>query len=201
MIKKMLLSAIAAMLVLGVPAAMAVECTGLISNTTVDDVFVPEGETCHLQNVDVQNGNVQAGKGSYLILEGVTVHNGNVQADQADTLLLLTVWVLNGDVQAVETTAVNIVGIYVPYGNIQISKGERGYIYGSYTDGDIQVSEFTWKATIDLNKTGKGNIQVTKNNLTYVTRNQAWLGDFQCFENNSLYQVNNSAGGVFECVD
>ena len=185
MIKKLILSTIGAFFLLGVPGAMAINCTSTISFMSVKEVKVPPGAGCELLDVTVTDGNIQADKASFLIIQGGTV--------------------VNGDVQAVETNIlVDIDRLRVLNGNIQIEKTNRAVQVRVHNtnfvgNGDIQVSENDNAFVSDF-MVANGNIQVEKNGFATVKLNSA-SGDIQCFDNGTLTEANNIAGGNLECVD
>jgi hypothetical protein len=74
---------------IGVPAdaAVATECTGAVSATTVGRLVVPAGSTCTLTDVQV-DGNIRIQAGGGLVTDDSTI-NGSVMARGARTVRLV----------------------------------------------------------------------------------------------------------------
>ena len=66
-------------------------------------------------------------------------------------------------------------------------------------NGDVQVNECE-RADVRGNRLFNGNLQVEKNDFARVRNNSA-TGDIQCFDNGTLNQDGNIAGGNLECDD
>jgi len=184
------------------------QCTGFLPPGTYDNIVVPPGAFCLLENSTV-NGSVKALENSTLSIFGrVTVH-GNVDGDKADIVDMLGIGGRNlvlGSIQIKEGGSTGgfsyarVCGTDLPNGNIQIEKMKNYVLVGgprfcntgnTLAKGNIKVEENSigfpvpfGEMEVSRNTVG-GNVQVFKNvgpGLKFVQGNTV-REDLQCFEN------------------
>lgn len=207
MIKTLFLGAVGALFLLGVPGAMAVECTGEISDMTVDKVFVPAGAECILANVTVENGDIQVGQDATLDMSYVTVTNGNIQANNAYYLSVYWSSLLNGGVHADGAQFVAMYFNTITNGNVKLENGLHVHVNSMFVvapylaEGNIQVRGFSELAWVGANVVLAGNIKVERNRVAWVNSNNVINGNIKCFDNENLLVSGNTAGGKIQCGD
>jgi hypothetical protein len=171
-----------AVLVLSVaPSAMAEEtdCTGALGAVTVDNLRVPEGETCTLTGTKVK---------------------GTVKVEVDATLKAMGVRVI-GNVQAEEATKVVVRDNSKVGGSIQIVKGEKAKVLDSRIKGDILYDEQFGTLKANDNMIG-GQLQTFKNEGPLTMNGNEIEGDLQAFENEGpLTITGNRIDGNLQCKE
>ena len=178
-------------------------CTGTRSGT-FDNVTVPVGATCTLENSTVQ-GNLKALENSRLYVSNTRVH-GNVQGDKA-SIVHVTGGRVDGNIQIVQGTSPGALGVaitggtVVTGGDIQIEKMVTGRILiedARVDNGNIQVVENSTSGGLDIvrNRTG-ANMQVFKNvgAGAKTVRENTVAQDLQCKENTSPFTGSPNTAG------
>ena len=147
----------------GTPVALAEEtrCRGTIGAVTLDNIFVPDGQTCVLKGTRAK-GTVKVGRGSTLDAIGVRV-NGNIQAEGA---------------KSATVRAGSFVG-----GNIQIVQGGSATVDKASINGDVLFDENRGAVRATSNAIG-GNLQSFKNTGGVFIANNRIAENLQCKENN-----------------
>ena len=166
-------------------------CVGTLSGT-FENVFVPVGKTCTLQNSTVQ-GNVKALPNSRLYMTNNRV-KGNIDGDEA-VLVHVRGGTVEGSIQIKEANSPSALGASITggtvltQGNIQIEKMNTGGILIAdvvLTKGSIKVEENLTRTRFEIvrNRVAQ-NVQVFKNrgtNQKFVRNNR--IGQIvQCKEN------------------
>jgi ribosomal protein L30/L7E len=172
-----------AALVLSVaPWAMAeeTECTGALGAVTVDNLRVPEGETCTLSG---------------------TLVRGTVKVETDATLKALGVRVI-GNVQAKEATKVVVRDNSKVGGSIQVVQGESAKVLASRIKGDILYDEQIGKLKVNDNRIG-GQLQAFANEGQVTMNGNEIEGDLQAFENagGPLAITDNEIDGNLQCKE
>jgi hypothetical protein len=146
------------------------QCVGVLVGT-FDNVVVPRGATCNLQNSTVR-GNVKALEDSRLFMLNDLVR-GNVEGDKASSVQV-TLSLVEGNIRITEGHDPVFLSAVVqlsdlPNGNIQIEKGR-------FPLGDWDIF---------LNTLDKGNIRTEENSsiFTGFTTDNTVAQDVQVFKN------------------
>jgi hypothetical protein len=143
-----------------VASAEETTCRGTLADVKVDNLRVPDGETCVLNGTRVK-GTVKVESDATLRAFGVRVV-GNVQGENA---------------RKVAVRDGSRVG-----GSVQVKQGGKGRVSGSKVKGDIQFDENGGSLRAASNRVG-GSIQVVGNDaLATITDNRV-DGNLQCKEN------------------
>jgi hypothetical protein len=173
---------LAALVLSTVPPAMAeeTECVGTIGAETVDNLRVPEGETCTLNGTFVQ---------------------GTVKVETDATLKALGVRVI-GNVQAEEATKVVVRDSSKVRGSIQIVQGEKAKVLDSRIKGDILYDEQVGTLKVNDNRIG-GQLQTFHNEGPLTMNGNEVEGDLQAFENTGgpLTVTANEIDGNLQCKE
>jgi hypothetical protein len=153
---------LAAGLIMAPTAAMGEEttCTGTIGAVTVDNLRVPDGARCILDDTRVE-GTVKVGSGATLIARGIRVI-GNVQAENAARVVVKRESRVNGDIQHVQ--------------------GGRAKIKASTIGGQVLFDENVGRLKAKGNVIG-GNLQAFQNSGGLRIANNIIDGNLQCKEN------------------
>jgi hypothetical protein len=161
-LRAMVVAAIAATMFVPAGIASAEErvCRGTIGAATVDNLRVPQGATCRLNETFVK-GTVKVERRATLRAFGIRVV-GNVQAENA-----LRVIVRDG----------SRVG-----GSVQIVQGGAARILGNRINGDILFDEQDLALAANRNVIG-GDLQAFQNTGGVEIRNNRIDGNLQCKEN------------------
>jgi hypothetical protein len=184
-------------------------CVGTLTGT-FDNVFVPVGRTCNLQNSTVQ-GNVKALPESRLFMRNNRVR-GNIDGDEA-VLVQVRGGTVGGSIQIKEANNTSVIGAEVSggtvltQGNIQVEKMNTGGILirdVRLTKGNIKVEENVTRSSFEIvrNRVAQ-NVQVFKNrgtNQKFVRNNT--IGQIvQCKENQSPFVggPNNAGDAQDQC--
>lgn len=144
------------------PVSFAEEtvCTGTIGPVTLDNIVVPNEQTCTLNGTRAQ-GTVLVLNGATLSTSGVRV-NGNIQADGA---------------RAVYLNPGSFVG-----GNVQIKQGGSARLDRAIVDGDVQLESNRGPLRATRNDIG-GNMQVFQNTGGVTLLKNLIAENLQCKEN------------------
>lgn len=170
--------------------ASNVECIGALPAGTYDNVIVPPGAGCTLENSTVL-GNVKALEGSQLMMADDEVR-GNVEGDKA-----ARVWVrrsvVGGNIKVTEGGGSFSISIccenVVETGNIQVEKVTTDVIFivgNVVRQGNVQVTENVARDHFQVAENGvEQNLQVFKNTGggTMVVDGNIVGDQVQCFEN------------------
>jgi cytoskeletal protein CcmA (bactofilin family) len=152
---------VAWVLMLG-PNASAEErvCKGSIGSTTVDNLRVPQGETCHLEGTRVE-GTVKVGRHATLIAKDIRVI-GNVQAENARKVVVKAGSRVNGDIQHVQGKAAKVLDSKVG-GDLLFDENDRSLeARRTRIGGDLQAFQNTGGVAISQNRID-GNLQCKAN--------------------------------------
>ena len=143
-------------------AAQAEEtrCTGTIGARSLDNIVVPDGQSCTL-NYTRAKGTLKVGRGASLQANGVRV-NGNLQAEGA--------------------LQVNVGAGSAFGGSVQIKQGGGASIAGTRIRGDLQFDEQVMPVSASDNLIG-GNLQAVKNFGGLIVERNTIDGALQCKEN------------------
>ncbi len=148
------------------PAAQAEErmCRGTIGTTTVDNLRVPQGDSCTLNGTRVE-GTVKVERNARLTANGIRV-KGNVQSEGFKNIVLRRASVV--------------------VGSVQLENGLRdgsGQVLNTRINGDLQF--FSNKARmIARGNTLLANFQANQNKGGLVIENNKIAENLQCQSNN-----------------
>jgi hypothetical protein len=153
-------------LTMAAPAALAEErvCRGTIGATTVDNLLVPQGATCTLNDTKVK-GTVKVESRAKLYAEGIRVV-GNVQSEGFKVVSLR------------EGSRVG--------GSVQLENGKSGglgKVISTRINGDLQFFSNEAKM-VARNDTILGNLQAVSNTGGLVIANNTIAENLQCKQNN-----------------
>ena len=95
--------------------AFATNCTSSVNNSAVQDLTVPAGATCTLNNTGV-SGSVSVQKGATLILNNASVQ-GSVQASTAKSIKLVNS-MIEGDLNVAQASSTIILNKSMISGNL-----------------------------------------------------------------------------------
>jgi hypothetical protein len=135
-------------------------CDGTLGEQTVDNLRVPDGESCTLEGTRVQ-GTIKVETDATLRAKGVKVI-GNVQGEGA--------------------RRVNVVRNSRVGGSVQVVQGEFAKVKESRIKGDILYDENAAALTAVSNRVG-GNIQAFQNTSGVEIATNRVDGNLQCKEN------------------
>jgi hypothetical protein len=135
-------------------------CRGTIGSKTLDNVKVPEGETCTLRGTKVK-GTIKINKSARLEAIEVNVI-GNVQAENARNV------VVRKDSR---------VG-----GSVQVVQGKKATVAGSRVKGDILYDDQSGEVIVRSSSVG-GNVQAFQNTGGVQIADNVIDGNLQCKEN------------------
>jgi hypothetical protein len=135
-------------------------CRGTIGSKTLDNVKVPEGETCTLQGTKVK-GTIKVNNGARLEAIDVNVI-GNVQGENARNVII---------------RKDSRVG-----GSMQVVQGRKATVANSKVGGDILYDEQSDELISRRNTVG-GNVQAFQNTGGVRIRGNVIDGNLQCKEN------------------
>lgn len=135
-------------------------CRGTIGSKTLDNVKVPEGETCTLRGTKVE-GTIKINKGARLEAIEVNVI-GNVQAENARNVIVRKDSRVGGSVQVVQ--------------------GKKAKVAGSHVKGDILYDDQSGEVIVRSNTVG-GNVQAFQNTGGVQIADNVIDGNLQCKEN------------------
>ena len=141
-------------------AAEEFRCTGTVGAVSLDNIFVPDGESCVLKRTRA-NGNIVVGTGATLLATSVTI-NGNLQAEGADD--------------------VTVNGRSTFGGSIQIVQGGSASIEKARINGDILFDDNVGPLLANGNVLG-GNLQAFQNTSGVTLTGNRMKGNLQCKEN------------------
>jgi hypothetical protein len=136
-------------------------CTDVVGAITVDNLVVPDGQTCTLNGTRVQ--------GNVFVLTDATLNAGGVDVE--------------GNIQAEGADAVNVGPGSVVGGNIQIVQGGSAHIEQVVIDADLQLFQNSGPLSAIENTIG-GNMQVFENTGGVTILNNNIEENLQCKENN-----------------
>jgi hypothetical protein len=202
------------------------ECRNVVLTGTLDNVVVPPGAFCFLENSTVLGnvdalanselrirsttvrGNVKAHENSFLTIRSTTVR-GNVDSDKANSVSFLS-FALTGDQRNLVLGnihlkehgevegAVELCGTHLPEGNIEIQKMRRFVIVGS----------FACLSAGGGNTLLKGTIKVEDNEIIEFTSlligDNSVGGNLQVFKNRGLglkFVENKTVHGNLQCFE
>jgi hypothetical protein len=151
-----------ALLIAGAPLAQAeeIDCTGNLGAITVDNVRVPDNQTCTLNGTRVE-GTVKVEQNATLYANSARI-DGNVQAENA---------------ARVNVTANSTVG-----GSIQIVQSGAATIDRVAVNGDILFDDNSQALEATFNSVG-GNVQAFQNRGGVRIAGNTIDGNLQCKEN------------------
>jgi predicted acyltransferase (DUF342 family) len=152
---------VASLLMVG-PGASAEEtvCRNSIGDRTVDNLRVPQGETCHLNGTRVE-GTVKVGRNATLVARDIRVI-GNVQAENARKVVVKAGSRVNGDIQHVQ--------------------GESAKVLDSKIGGNLLFDENDGALTARDNRIG-ADLQAFQNEGGVAIAQNRIDGNLQCKEN------------------
>lgn len=174
-----LLTLAAACAMLGAaPAATASDtvCVGVVTGAQ-DNVVVPMGASCTLQNATVQ-GNVLALTNATLQVNASMIR-GNVQGDQTRHVLLQFSSQVGGNFHVkagpLSNTGVTGFDINVRVGGDALIEGNRGFTFvdAAIVGGDLEIVKNFGNLEIEFNRVG-GNLKVEEN---FVPSSMSVLGN------------------------
>ena len=144
-------------------ASADINCTGTMSGSHDDTIYVPSGRTCTLNSINL-DGDVKLGSRASVTINGGHI-SGNVQAEEANpTNVVVKGTRIDGDIQVKYAT-----------GSVRVT--------GANVDGNIQVVEGRSAITINDNRVN-GDVQVFKNPAGAKSINRNTIGgNLQCKEN------------------
>jgi hypothetical protein len=161
--RRLMILVAAAITVMTVPhVALAEEkvCRGTIGSKTLDNVKVPQGETCTLNGTKVK-GTVKVNKGARLEAIEVNVI-GNVQGENARNVIVRKDSRVGGSVQVVQ--------------------GKKATVAGSKVKGDILYDDQSGEVIVSSTSIG-GNVQAFQNTGGVHIQDNVIDGNLQCKEN------------------
>jgi hypothetical protein len=156
-----LLAAVTTVAVPQVAGAEETVCRGTIGAKTLDNVKVPQGESCTLKGTKVK-GTIKINSGARLEAIKVNVI-GNVQGENARNVIVRKNSRVGGSVQTVQ--------------------GKRARVVSSKVNGDILYDEQSGEVIV-RNSTVGGNVQVFQNTGGVHIQGNVIDGNLQCKENN-----------------
>jgi len=173
--------AIAGLLLTWAPARADVyDCIGSSHPATVDDLRVPQNQTCTLNGTRVE-GNITVESGGTLHAYAVRV-DGNVQSDGGAAVHIYQNSRVGGSVQADNVGQITVhPGTYVG-GSVQIKSSGSASVTGVDVDSDILFDANSQALTADNNIVG-GNVQVFQNLGGVAITNNTIDGNLQCKSN------------------
>jgi hypothetical protein len=151
----------ASVLMLG-PSASAEEtvCRGTIGGRTVDNLRVPQGETCHLNGTRVE-GTVKVGRNAALIARDIRV-KGNVQAENARLVVVKAGSRVNADIIHVQGKAARVFDTRIG-GRLLYDENEGALeARRNVIEADLQAFQNTGGVAIANNRID-GNLQCKQN--------------------------------------
>lgn len=155
-------------------------CVGTVGNITVDNLEVPDGETCQLNGTRV-SGNIIVSTGARLTADNVRVE-GNIQAEGA--------------------TSVVVRGSTTVDGSIQLKQGGSATVTDVRINGDLQLESNNGELSANRNTIG-GNLQAFQNSGGLTILSNMIDGNLQCKENNPPPTVrgNQAASKEDQCAE
>lgn len=142
--------------------AMAEEfdCTGAVGAIRLDNIFVPDGQTCTLEGTRTK-GNVVVGTGATLIARSIKV-NGNVHAEGALRVAISGTSSVGGSVQLMHGGTVAVQKALIN-GSLQMESNSGPVTANGNTIGaDLQAFQNTGGVTLRKNRID-GNLQCKAN--------------------------------------
>jgi hypothetical protein len=162
--RKMVILLAAVTTTVAVPQVAVAEetvCRGTIGAKTLDNVKVPEGESCTLKGTKVK-GTIKINSGARLEAIKVTVI-GNVQGENARNVIVRKDSRVGGSVQVVQ--------------------GKKARVSSSKVNGDILYDEQSGEVIVQSSTVG-GNVQAFQNTGGVHIEGNVIDGNLQCKENN-----------------
>jgi hypothetical protein len=153
-------TAITAMAVPHVAIAEEKICRGTIGSKTLDNVKVPEGETCTLKGTKVK-GTIKINNGARLEAIDVNVV-GNVQGENARNVIVRKDSRVGGSVQVVQ--------------------GRKATVADSKVEGDVLYDDQSGEVIVRGSAVG-GNVQAFQNTGGVQIQGNVIDGNLQCKEN------------------
>lgn len=141
-------------------AAEEFRCTGSVGAVSLDNIFVPDGESCVLKRTRA-NGSIVVGTGATLLATSVTI-NGNLQAEGAADVTVNGRSTFGGSVQIVQSGSASI---------------DRARV-----DGDLLFDDNIGPLLATANVLG-GNLQAFQNTGGVTLTGNRMKGNLQCKEN------------------
>jgi hypothetical protein len=135
-------------------------CSGEIGAKTLDNVKVPQGESCTLKGTKVK-GTIKVNSGARLEAVKVDVI-GNVQGENARNVIV---------------RKDSLVG-----GSVQVVQGKKARVASSKVKGDIFFDEQSGEVIVRNNTVG-GNVQAFQNSGGVHIQDNVIDGNLQCKEN------------------
>lgn len=161
--RRLMILVAAAITVMAVPHVAVAEekvCRGTIGSKTLDNVKVPQGETCTLNGTKVK-GTIKVNKGARLEAIDVNVI-GNVQGENARNVIVRKDSRVGGSVQVVQ--------------------GKKATVAGSKVKGDILYDDQSGEVIVSSTSIG-GNVQAFQNTGGVHIQDNVIDGNLQCKEN------------------
>lgn len=178
-LQQFVISAVAASFLAMTFAALAhaddFTCEGNVGNITVENLVVPDNQSCQL-NETIVTGNINVETNASLVAQGVDV-DGNIQAEGATSV------VVEGNSQI--------------DGDIQIKEGGSATIVDTTIDGDLLFDENQGKIEADRN-TIDGDLQAFNNTGGLTITANTIDGNLQCKENDPAPTVNGNSAASKE---
>ena len=154
-------------------------CEGNVGNITVENLVVPDNQSCQL-NETIVTGNINVETNASLVAKGVDV-DGNIQSEGA--------------------TSVIVEGNSQIDGDIQIKEGGNARVVDTVIDGDLLFDENQGKIEANRNTIG-GNLQALNNSGGLTITANTIDGNLQCKENDPAPTVsgNSAASKEDQCA-
>lgn len=161
----------------GAAPALAEErrCVGTIGAVRLDNIFVPDNQTCTLNGTSAI-GTLKVGTGATLYANGVRI-NGNIQAEGARLVVVRS-------------------GSWVG-GSVQIKQGRAATIDSVRINGDLQFDQNREALRANGTVIG-GNLQAFKNTGGLTITNNRIAQNMQCKENSPAPSGGNNIAGSKE---
>lgn len=144
-------------------ASADITCTSTMSGTRDDNIYVPAGRSCTLNNINL-DGDVKLGSRASVTINGGSI-SGNVQAEEAHPASVVVKGTrIDGNVQVKYATGTVSVTNATVDGNIQVEEGRANVtINGNRVGGDVQLFKNPAGAKAINNNTIGGNLQCKEN--------------------------------------
>lgn len=194
----------------GNPSSSAYSCAGVVAGGTYENIKVPRGSTCTLQNVTVK-GNVVALQDARLFVYDSRV-DGNIQGENA-AVVHVNDTRIGGSLQIHEgsspgETGVSITGgTVLTQGSIQVTKMRTGRILiadAVLEKGNLQVEDNAVTESLEVlrNRVGQ-NLEVRKHftNSSKLVSDNTVMQKLECKENDAPFVESNNSAGDRECPE
>lgn len=156
------------------------ECTGLVSDVTVENIIIPEGAECILEGTHVEE-DVEIKSWGSLVATNVRI-GGNIQAAESQFITVDGESFVGGNVQADNVGTVSVSGASVVEGNIQLKQGGSVDLSDVRIDGDLQLDQNSGSLDVAGNRV-RGNMQIFENVGGVTLLGNVVAENLQCKEN------------------